>query len=140
MVPALRLDRNAERAPNPRLLAQLEHLEHVPHAHVHVQLQAHRPPAPGLLHQLPGDVAADGDAAAAAAAGAPPVVELHLYDLAGLPALVEHGRGGVVGGRADDGVAEAELGVDGVVVDVDADAGVVEPEADGEVVGDRRRG
>lgn len=36
----------------------------------------------------------------------------------------------------EDGVAEAELGIHGVVVDVDADAGIVEVEVDSEVVGD----
>ena len=56
--------------------------------------------------------------------------------VSGLPALVELGRGGAVGGRAEDGVAEAELGADGIVVNADIRAGVVESEGGGEVVGD----
>jgi hypothetical protein len=128
----LRLDRDAHRAPYLGLLPNLDGPEHVPRPHVHVELHAHRRGLPfHLLLQLAGDVAGDGHA---------PPLELQLHYVAGLPLLVELRRRRGAGALADDdrtaAVAEPELGVHGVVVDVDALAGVVEAQADGEVVGD----
>jgi hypothetical protein len=70
----------------------------------------------------------------------PSPLEFQLHDVTGPPVLEKLGRrcgGGVrlADDDDDDGVMEAELGVHGIVVDVDTFAQVVEAQADGEVVG-----
>uniref|UniRef100_A0A8R7QCK5 Uncharacterized protein n=1 Tax=Triticum urartu TaxID=4572 RepID=A0A8R7QCK5_TRIUA len=125
----IRLNRYGERAPQIGLLANLDGVEPVPHPRVHGDLQAHRPPT-HLLLQLRSNVAGED------AATAP--VELHLHRLPALPPLVELGRGrrgSASAGAAERCAAVAELGVQRVVVDADAEAGVVYVEGDGEAVG-----